>query len=140
MKLADVINREHNAVVNVIGFVDDVAQDQDALSVPLLGSLKNVPELVRKLGIDIVMIALSNKQCAMTESLIRDLESVPVRVYLVPDIANLFLIYAEVETFGDLVAIGIREPVIRGGKRVFKRIMDVVLSSALLVCLWPVFW
>jgi len=58
-------------------------------------------------------------------------------VYLIPDMISMAVLNAEVERFGDLVIIGIREPVIQGHKRITKRLMDLALSSLALLITWP---
>ncbi len=61
----------------------------------------------------------------------------PVRIYLAPDSVQLAMVEAEVKQIGNIVLIGIREPVIQGGKRFFKRIMDVAISIVLFLLMWP---
>jgi exopolysaccharide biosynthesis polyprenyl glycosylphosphotransferase len=135
LKLADTILREHGSVVRLIGFAHDNGSNV-TLSAPHLGSLEDVPEIVRNYSVDLVMIATEG-QSEQIEKLIFQLESFPVRIYLVPDMLRLALVQADVESFGDIVTIGIREPVIRGHRRVFKRIMDVTISVLVLLLTWP---
>lgn len=136
VQLADHIIKEHASVVRLIGFADD---DGCALEPPtkMLGVLKDVPAIVKNNDVDLVMIALRDGNADDVEKLISELESLPVRVYFVPDMLRLALVQAEVEIFGEMAAIGIREPVIRGHRRVFKRIMDLLISSVGLLLIWP---
>ncbi len=134
-KLALAILREHSAVVTLVGFADDY-KSSITLPGPLLGRFNEVPDIIAKNKIDLVMIALNGRQ-AQTEKLIFQLESLPVRVYLIPDMLRLALVHAQVESFGDMVAIGIREPVIQGHRRLFKRLLDVTISLTILFLTWP---
>ncbi|HMK37097.1 MAG TPA: sugar transferase [Desulfomonilaceae bacterium] len=136
-KLAETLLTEHSAVARLVGFAADSSGGSSNLPAPFLGTLDNIHSLVQQYKVEIVMIALPDEESAEMDRLIFRLEALPVRVYIIPDMLKLALVHADVETFGDLVAIGIREPVIRGHRKVFKRIMDVVLSAALLLVLWP---
>jgi exopolysaccharide biosynthesis polyprenyl glycosylphosphotransferase len=136
VQLAENILEEHASVVKLIGFAEDEGCVLD-LPAPILGSIKETPSIVKNHDVDLVMIALRERSADDVEKLIADLESLPVRVYFVPDMLRLALVQAQVETFGELVAIGIREPVIRGHRRVFKRVMDLILSSIGLLIICP---
>jgi exopolysaccharide biosynthesis polyprenyl glycosylphosphotransferase len=136
VKLADTLMREHASVVNVLGFANGNA-DMTGLPAPVIGTIDEVPKIVKDLGIKLVFVALPNEESGIIKKLIARVENLPVRVYLVPDTLQLALVHAEVETFGDMVAIGIREPVIVGHRMVVKRLMDLALSIMLLLFLWP---
>jgi exopolysaccharide biosynthesis polyprenyl glycosylphosphotransferase len=137
VQLAESILKEHASVVKLIGFAEDEGCALD-LPAPILGGINETPSIVKNHDVDLVMIALRERSADDVEKLITALESLPVRVYFVPDMLRLALVHAQVETFGELVAIGIREPVIRGHRRVFKRIMDLGISSLGLLIIWPV--
>ncbi len=138
VRLAETIKKDHGSVVEICGFAEDGGCSlPEQLPAPLLGALSDVSRVVRERDINIVMIALMEDQSERVQELIYELESLPVRVYLVPDMLRLALVQAEVEVFGDLVAIGIREPVIQGHRRVFKRIMDLMFTIFILFFIWP---
>ena len=56
-----------------------------------------------------------------------------------PEVPKAGLVNPEVETLGELVLIGIREPVIQGHRRVIKRVLDVTVSTVGLLLTWPLF-
>jgi exopolysaccharide biosynthesis polyprenyl glycosylphosphotransferase len=137
VRLAEILIRDHGAIIKLAGFVDNEVDPERKLPRPMLGSIGQIESLIQDHGIDIVMIALSGHQASQARSIVFNLESLPVQVYLVPDLLNFSLVNVDVDVFGEIVAIGIREPVIRGHRRLFKRIMDVTVSTSLLLLLGP---
>ncbi len=137
VELAKRIEDGHEMVARVVGFVDTQPSTRPDLPAPFVGTIEQLPHLITQYGIGQVFIALPGNQSAETESLTYVLESLPVRVYLVPDTIKLAILNAEIERIGQLVVIGLREPLIQGHRRVIKRIMDLLLASLTLLFTWP---
>jgi exopolysaccharide biosynthesis polyprenyl glycosylphosphotransferase len=135
--LADTIVREHGAVLKIAGFVDDVPSVDRRLPAPLLGGMGNIASIIRDNQIDLVVIALPENRAPEANDLVFKLEALEVRVYLIPDMISMAVLNAEVERFGNLVIIGIREPAIQGHRRITKRIMDLAASLLVLLITWP---
>jgi exopolysaccharide biosynthesis polyprenyl glycosylphosphotransferase len=135
--LADAIIREHTAVLKVIGFVDDAPSVDHHIPAPLLGSMEEIASIIRENQIELVVIALPENRTAEANELVFKLEALEVRVYLIPDMVSMAVLNAEVERFGDLVIIGIREPAIQGHRRITKRILDLAASTLILAITWP---
>ncbi len=136
MFLANTMIQFHSSVIRVVGFVDDDPVD-DQLPAPVLGGIEHLPQIIVEKEISVVFIALSENRSSEIESLVFMLESLPVRIYVVPDMARLAFAAADMELVGNLLVIGVREPVIKGHRRVAKRVLDVALSSLALAALWP---
>ncbi len=136
--LAEQIMRLHEPVIKLIGFVDDGPAVGVSLPAPIVGSAEELPRLIKEHEVDIVVIALPENRAREVESLVYKLESLPVRIYLVPDMLKIHLINADVERFGDVFVIGVREPVIRGHVRVAKRLLDLTVSLVGLMLCWPI--
>jgi exopolysaccharide biosynthesis polyprenyl glycosylphosphotransferase len=138
--LTDAIRKEIGPVFEMIGFMDFESDKGPELPLNFLGTIKDLPQIIEKNEIQVVIIATQTKyNTANLESLVARLVSLPVRIYLAPDYVQLALVEAEVEQLGNIVLIGIREPVIRGGKRFSKRIMDIVISLIVFLLTWPMF-
>ncbi|MGP8284200.1 MAG: sugar transferase [Desulfomonilaceae bacterium] len=135
--LAKTISEELGSVFKLIGFVDSEAPHNLELPARFLGTIKDLGEIVRKNEVEVIIIAKTDCHYGYLESLVRDLIHLPVRIYLAPDSVQLALVEAEVEQVGNIVLIGIREPVIQGGKRFSKRIMDIAISVILFLLTWP---
>lgn len=135
--LAKTIYEELGSVFRLIGFVDYEAPENLELPARFLGTIEELEEIVSQNEVEVIIIAKTDYDYGYLESLVRDLARLPVRIYLAPDYVQLALVEAEVEQIGNMILIGIREPVIQGGKRFSKRIMDIAISIALFLLAWP---
>lgn len=135
--LASVISEELGSVFNLLGFVDSEAPDNIELPAPFLGTIRDIQRIIKEKEVEVLIIAQKDCHTANLESIVRELIHLPVRIYLAPDYVQLALVEAEVEQLGNMVLIGIREPVIQGGRRFSKRIMDIVISVVLFLLTWP---
>lgn len=136
--LARGITDGHHDAIKVVGFLDDHAPTKADLPAPVIGSTADLERVVKEQAIDVVVIALAEHCARDIDTLVFRLDSLPVRVYVIPDLSKLSLVSTEIETIGNLVVIGIREPVIKGHRRIAKRVLDLVLSSAMLAVTWPI--
>jgi len=122
--------------VSIVGCVDDAAGDlPDGLT--LLGKLDDAPELVRRLLVDDVIVALPASQYLAVEKLVYGLLTLPVRLRLVPDYLRLVVVQSSVESLGGIPLIGLREPRISGIAWLVKRTFDVLATTVMLVLGWP---
>ncbi|MFC1836831.1 sugar transferase [Thermodesulfobacteriota bacterium] len=125
------------SIYRLVGFADNDWDFHGPLPIPFIGQVDDVPRLVEQYGVELVVIALPDAKSHQAERLIRDLDALPIRVYLVYDLGQLALLRSEIETFGDALVIGIREPIIQGRQRLIKRVSDLILSTLLLLVIWP---
>lgn len=144
IRVARRILADHSTVLRLVGFCDTEEPQGVALPGPFLGIIKNLGEIVRDHKVEMVIIARTDVLSTAVsplplQSIMFQLERLPVNVYLAPDVFSLALVESDVQRFGDLVLIGLREPVIRTHRRVLKRILDLVLCTLTLVFTWPVF-
>ena len=137
--LAKTVMKDHSAIYNLVGFADSDWDYQSPLPAPLIGQLEEVPRLIDEYDINLVLIALPESRSRQTDKLINDLDRFPVRVYVVYDLGKLAVLKSEVESFGYWLMIGVREPMIRGSRRLVKRVFDLTASLVLLILTSPIF-
>jgi exopolysaccharide biosynthesis polyprenyl glycosylphosphotransferase len=137
-ELAKMISQELGAVFKLVGFADFEAPGNVDLPGPFLGTANDLPQVVREKKVEVVIISQEGTKTAQLELLVRELVGLPIRIFLAPDFVQLALVEAEVDQIGNMILIGIREPVIQGGKRFSKRIMDIALSVVLFLLTWPI--
>lgn len=137
--LATTLQRDSASGMKVVGFVDSHVPQHLNLPGPIVGTLEDLPEIVSERQIGILFVALPETRGEEVEELVHRVESLPVRVYVVPELPKAGMVNTEVEILGELVLVGIREPMIRGHRRVIKRILDVVVCSVGLLLTWPLF-
>ncbi len=124
----------------VVGFVDDdpILQSIDVEGFPALGTTNQLPQIIASHSVDDVIVALTSKEHEKIAEIVLSLQSHPVRVRVVPDLFEMVSVRAQVEDFWGIPLIGLRDPVITGFDRAFKRAFDLIISSTLLLLLGPV--
>ncbi len=134
--VADALRRQFGDSVVLVGCAGEGAGPSPA-GLPVLGGLADVPELARAQAVDEVILALPSEQHAEVEALSFALLTTPVRVRLVPDYLNLVFVQSSVESVGGIPLIGLREPRIAGSTWAVKRLFDIIVTTLLLLILWP---
>ncbi len=101
-----------------------------------LGGSRDVPELVRRHEVDLVLIALSPKERHIGSWVISSLAHLSCQVYVVPDV-----VAETAKTVLDMVDgapfIGLTESAISGWNARLKRLLDLVITVPLVVLLSP---
>ena len=139
-ELAYIIRSQPWCGLVVVGFVDDdpATDDTEIDGFPLLGNSNQLPHIISSHSVDDVIVALPSKDHEKIVQIVLSLQTQPVRVRVVPDLFEMVSVRAQVEDFWGIPLIGLRDPVITGFDRAFKRAFDLVISSVLLILLGPV--
>ncbi|HZU07352.1 MAG TPA: undecaprenyl-phosphate glucose phosphotransferase [Chloroflexota bacterium] len=119
----------------VVGFLDDPPAASPDL--PVLGSLADLPHVVRAYAVTEVLVALpslSNQQLVELVGLCAR-EHVSVKIF--PDVFQILANEVTTSELGGLPLVRIRDVALRGWNRALKRTVDIVLSALLLVLLSP---
>lgn len=122
--------------LGVVGL--NAADKPEDESVPLLGTMPELPRLVADHRVEEVIIALSAKEHEEMVAAVEMLAALPVRVRIVPDLLELVTARAQVEDLNGIPLIGIRDPAITGFDRAVKRVFDLLLASLAVIVLAPV--
>jgi exopolysaccharide biosynthesis polyprenyl glycosylphosphotransferase len=102
---------------------------------PVLGTLEDAAAVIDEQRADALVIALPRGEHETLAHLVARLNKLPVRLYIVPDYFDLAFFDATIERLGTIPLIGLRDPAIDGLQRILKRLMDIGLSSLLLLFL-----
>jgi len=139
-QVATGVRAQSAAGLHLVGCVDDDVRTlhPDDPAGPWLGTVRDAPAIVRAEAVDEVIFALPLRAHGAIEWLVVALQDHPVRVRVVPDYFDLVMSRATVEEFNGLPLVGLRDPAIDGFNRVIKRCFDLVLSSLILLLIWPV--
>jgi len=121
----------------LVGYADE-SELNGPSKLPWLGTVAEVPRLVRDLNVDEVIICLTRDRYAEVEQLSFQLQSEPVRLRLVPDFLKLVMVQSSVDIVGGLPLIGLREPRINGPAWMMKRTFDLVATLTGLLLIWPI--
>ncbi len=126
--------------MTLIGFLDDDPVKQASVfeGASVLGPLTAANRLVQSQRIDEVILALPLRAHEPLEDLVLSLQTLPVRVRVVPDFFDLAIFRATIEDFGGIPLIGLRDPAIDGYNRAIKRVFDLLIATVGLLFIWPV--
>ena len=139
-ELAYIIRSQPWCGLVVVGFVDDDSgmEHADVEGFPVLGNSNQLPHIIASHSVDDVIVALSSRDHEKIVEIVLSLQTHPVRVRVVPDLFEMVSVRAQVEDFWGIPLIGLRDPIITGFDRAFKRAFDLLISSVLLLLLGPV--
>ncbi len=127
------------ADIHLIGFVDDDPnkQGKSVDNLPVLGTLDDLPTLVSKLRVHAAIIALplhAHERLVQTCQL---LQSMNVRVYVIPDLFALSCPSAALDGFSGIPVIDLGARGITGLPRLIKRVFDITVASVGVVVVSP---
>ncbi len=107
--------------------------------VEVIGTYEELPELVRKKGVDKVFIVLPFQRHEKIKDLLFSLKDEFVDIKIVSDLYDLFQLRGGIEEIDGLPIINIRETPLLGWGKIFKRLIDIMVSSLGLLILSPLF-
>lgn len=137
--LAERFTRHSELCMAVKGFFDDRSpQRLDAPAhVGLRGRLSELPEFVKRHGIDVIFIALPLRHIRRVQRLLDALEDTTVSLYYLPDVGVVDLIQARIGEILGVPVIAMRETPFCGYRGIAKRLMDIFVATAVLVVAAP---
>ncbi len=122
-------------LVGLVGAGESAGESAGGL--PLLGSLDAAEEVIAAQRVTGVVVALPRGAHDRLAVIVSRLNRLPVRLYIVPDYADLAFFDATIERLGAMPLIGLRDPAIDGLQRILKRVMDIVISAFALLLVSP---
>jgi exopolysaccharide biosynthesis polyprenyl glycosylphosphotransferase len=127
------VHREYG--FTVVGFLDDDPgrQQREIYGVPVLGTSKDLKEVVLSHHVDQVMIALPLAAHHRTVQLVRQAGELLVDIKVVPDVLQYYVMKAGIEDLDGLPLINLTQIPLQGLNQIVKRIFDIVGSSLLLL-------
>jgi len=127
--------------INLVGFVDSEpkAPLPDLERRVLLGTPDDLPEIVRELGIDRVIVAFTREGPEGTLGLISSLRGCAVQIDIVPRLFEIVGPNAVVHTLEGIPVVGLSPARIGRSSMVLKRVIDILGAAFLLLLTWPLF-
>jgi exopolysaccharide biosynthesis polyprenyl glycosylphosphotransferase len=127
--------------LNLIGFVDSEPRPRQVglEHVALLGTTEMLPDLVRALGVERVVIAFSNDSPEDTLALVRSLNDTGAQVDIVPRLFELISPKVQVDTLEGLPLVELPPPRMSSSSFLIKRTIDIVGALAGLILTAPLF-
>lgn len=113
-----------------VGFLDDDPKKRgmELRGLPVIASIDGLQEVVQERRVHELWVALPANALDRLSEVVSLVETMPVRIKVVPDYFSFALIRAQSDVLGNLPVIGLRDPLIEGIPRIVKRTFDLVLS------------
>jgi putative colanic acid biosynthesis UDP-glucose lipid carrier transferase len=139
VQLARRLNNEPGYLTQVVGYFDDRSAERLELTghLPLLGSLRELEDYVRREGIDVIFIALPLRHIARVMALMDRLQDSTVSIYYVPDVYAFDLIQSRSAEIGGVHVIAMYETPFYGYRGVLKRLSDIFFTLCILAIAAP---
>jgi exopolysaccharide biosynthesis polyprenyl glycosylphosphotransferase len=135
-QLAKEINSLDTRKINLLGYLDD--NPNLIRSGQALGDLGEVRKWVQRYDITDVVITLPNTAYKRITEVIRLLDTLPVQVWVVPDLLALSIYQkAALHKMGDFPMINLRSSALTDTQRTLKRLLDLALLGLLSPPLLP---
>lgn len=125
----------------IVGFVnyDDKQEISSAESVPVLGSLNNVENIIKNHKIEEVIIALESQEHNALEQILVSLSYSPVIIRVKPDLYDIISGSVRTNTVFQPVFIRINPELLPDWQRVIKRAMDISVAILTITLLSPLY-
>ena len=136
-KTAQALRNANWMGIKNVGFVED-RPNRFATDLPILGTIADLPALVKELNVEHVFIAVPMNRTAEARQVFNVLSRSMVEVRLVADVPNLTGLTLTTSNLDGLPVIGLRESPHFGLNIIVKRVMDVMLSLGGLIVFSPV--
>jgi exopolysaccharide biosynthesis polyprenyl glycosylphosphotransferase len=127
--------------INLVGFVDSQPKERrdDLAHLTLLGTPERLPELIRLLDVERVIVAFSNDSHEETLALIRSVKDLDIQIDIVPRLFEILGTNVGIHTVEGIPLVGLRPLRLSRSSRLLKRTMDVTLSAIGLLLVAPLF-
>ncbi len=121
----------------LLGVIDDDDHAESFLGLPVLGSEEDLPELIARLGIDEVIIAIPEKGHREVVKVMSFCERGRVSIKVFPDIFQFVTSQAGIDDLGGLPLLTVRNYALRGYMLFLKRLIDILGALVGLVLFAP---
>jgi Undecaprenyl-phosphate glucose phosphotransferase len=133
--VADKVLQHRELGFQVVGFVDDRAGGDHIgyRGLPLLGTLPETDEVIRREKIDHVYVALPLEEHVKMLGIVEATNREGVDVHVVPDLLQFIALRARLENLDGVPIISLNDVPLRGFNSLLKRMIDVAISGTALV-------
>ncbi|MEY2883803.1 MAG: hypothetical protein RL490_1527 [Pseudomonadota bacterium] len=140
-RFAEYVRSQERLTISMVGFFDDRRDGRvpsSAANVPVLGNLSALISMIRDGRVDQVVVALPWSAEARLQQVVSRLALTPVKVRLAPDLASFAFARRPMVVLGDIPMMTLFERPISGIDAVVKQVEDQILSTIILLLIWPI--
>jgi exopolysaccharide biosynthesis polyprenyl glycosylphosphotransferase len=127
--------------IDLVGFVDGKPKERrdDLGELTVLGSLEDVPALVRSLGVERVIVAFSNESHEELLGVVRSLKDADVQIDIIPRLFEVVGPRLNINSIEGVPIVSIPPLRLSRSSRLLKRALDLSIAALSLVVLTPFF-
>ena len=141
-EITKIIKKHPEYGLKLIGFLKSCKEAKvfnNIISQKIIGTIEDLEKLLNKFSIDIVIITLPYSELSYITKVTEILMGRSIQIKIIPDTWQFILKSSSVEDFDGIALLNVGVKPISGMQAILKRIMDVVISFALLILLSPLF-
>ena len=130
-----------NLGYRLVGFLDDghFARGAHFGRIKVLGAVDRLADVVQAYGVERVIIALPATEHRRIADVMDQCKAQGVGFHLIPDLFEIQLNTVDIDSIGGIPIIGLKDGGIVGWDFLLKRLLDTIMSSAVLLLGSPVF-
>ncbi len=133
LKLSSYFEQE-SINTNLIGFVEDEHNIKELTHYPVLSNIKNLIQVAKDYDVQEIYSTITPEQNGYIYDLMNQAENECIRFKVVPNLSHFFSKPVIVDFVRDLPVLSLRsEPLEDVGNRVKKRMLDIIVSSLVIV-------
>ena len=141
--LAQQLDVARHSGIRFLGYFDDRSPERltnanGETPSPLLGKLNELSAYIKAQHVDHVYLALPMATQPRILNLLDEMKDTTASIFFVPDIFVTDLIQGRMESINGMPVVAVCETPFTGLNGLIKRTSDVVLSSLILLLIWPV--
>ena len=121
----------------VVGFVGTAPGSTKVMGLPVLGTVDDLPTIIEAQDIREVVICLPEASHEELVGIVSQCEREKVSIRVFPDVFQIMAAEVTISDLGGMPLLTIRDVALRGWKLTLKRLMDVAVSSLLLLVTSP---
>lgn len=127
--------------INLVGFVDAQPKERrsDLQHLAVLGGTSRLAAVVRLFNVERVVVAFSDNSREEMLHLFRELRSLDVQIDIVPRFYEVVALRVGIHTLEGVPLVGLSPAELSRSSALLKRAFDVIVGTALLLVLAPVF-
>lgn len=131
------IRRTPGLGYRVVGFVDDESKAKAVQSIPVLGRIDDIPEIIAAENVKEVIIAMPEASHHEILRIVSRCDRGKVAIKVFPDVFQIMASEVSIGDLGGLPLLTVRDTALRGWRLTVKRTVDLAGSAVGLVFLSP---
>ena len=125
---------EDSINTQLLGYIEDAGNIHELTHYPVLTNLNNTLQVAKEMNINEIFSTITPEQNKDIYNLMIQSENECIRFKIVPNLSVFITREVHIEYFGDLPILSLRsEPLDDVGNRIKKRVLDIIVSSFVLL-------